>query len=304
MSREYTIYQVDAFTKEKFRGNPAGVVTCAEGLSEFEMQMIARELNNSETAFVFYPSNSIDHDLHIRFFTPTQEVPICGHATIAAHYVIAQERNLATTRVRQKCGIGILPVDIIKEQNGDYKIAMTQNSIVFGDILEGEVLEKLLESLHIQQDNLYDNVPVQIVSTGYAKVIMGIKSRELLNRLSPDMAALIKISRIINCNGFYLFTMDSPDDNILTHGRMFAPISGINEDPVTGNASGPLGGYLIQYGLVAPNHSSYEFAARQGEAMNRMGTVYVKVKLVGQTPQEVSIAGSAAVVFKTRITLD
>ena len=80
--RRYTVYQVDAFTKEKFKGNPAGVVINADGLTEAEMQKIARELNNSETAFLFSPT-SPDHDVWIRFFTPTIEVPVCGHATIA-----------------------------------------------------------------------------------------------------------------------------------------------------------------------------------------------------------------------------
>ena len=88
--RRYRVYQVDSFTTEKFRGNPAGVVPDADGLSEPEMQVIARELGNPETAFVLSPDGT-DHDVRVRFFTPTTEVPSCGHATIAAHYVRAVE---------------------------------------------------------------------------------------------------------------------------------------------------------------------------------------------------------------------
>lgn len=82
--KTYNIYQVDSFTKNRFCGNPAGVVLNANGLSEEQMQQIARELNNSETAFILSP-NSSHYDIEVRFFTPTKEVPICGHATIAAH---------------------------------------------------------------------------------------------------------------------------------------------------------------------------------------------------------------------------
>ena len=78
MRNMYNLYQIDSFTKEKLKGNPAGVITNADGLTEIEMQKIARELNNSETAFIF-SSDSDEYDVHVRFFTPTHEVPICGH---------------------------------------------------------------------------------------------------------------------------------------------------------------------------------------------------------------------------------
>lgn len=120
MTKKYNLYQIDSFTKENFTGNPAGVITNADGLTTDVMQKIARKLNNSETAFIF-SSNSSEYDVHIRFFTPTNEVPICGHATIAAHYARAIENKLQTSRVYHKTGAGILPVDIVKE-NDDYKI--------------------------------------------------------------------------------------------------------------------------------------------------------------------------------------
>jgi len=90
--RKYRIYQIDAFTKKRFEGNPAGVVANADGLTDLQMQAIARELNNSETAFILSPTSS-DHDVWVRFFTPTTEVPLCGHATIAAHYVYSMENQ-------------------------------------------------------------------------------------------------------------------------------------------------------------------------------------------------------------------
>lgn len=144
MARKYNLYQVDSFTKEKFTGNPAGVISNADGLTDYEMQKIARELNNSETAFIF-SSNGNEYDVQVRFFTPTSEVPICGHATIAGHYVRAIENELETSRIYHKTGAGILPVDIIKE-NDDYKIIMTQGKIEFGEIIDGINKEELLKS--------------------------------------------------------------------------------------------------------------------------------------------------------------
>lgn len=124
--KTYKIYQVDSFTRDKFHGNPAGVVPNADGLTEEQMQRIARELNNSETAFIFSPTSQ-EYDVEVRFFTPTIEVPLCGHATIAAHYVRAIEGNAVSGRVIQKTKAGMLPVDIIAE-DGDFSIVMTQGT--------------------------------------------------------------------------------------------------------------------------------------------------------------------------------
>lgn len=299
--RQYTLYQIDSFTKEKFTGNPAGVVSNADGLSEDEMQNIARELNNSETAFILSPESD-EYDVHVRFFTPLSEVPICGHATIAAHYARAIEKGMNTSRVYHKTGAGILPVDILKENN-DYKITMTQGKIEFGNIIEGENKKNLTKALKIDESELLENYPIQIVSTGHSKVMIGIKNIETLNGLKPNFDALCKLSNIIKCNGYYVFTMDSQNDNILVHGRMFAPAIGINEDPVTGNANGPLGAYLVHHNFVNHNNSLFKFKAKQGEAIKRAGMIDVQVAIENKEPVEVKISGNAVIVFKSKICL-
>lgn len=300
--RQYQVYQVDAFTKTKFSGNPAGVVLNADGLSEAEMQQIARELNNSETAFILSSDND-DYDVHVRFFTPTREVPICGHATIAAHYVLAIENQLENTRIYQKTGAGILPVDIVKEGD-DYQIIMTQGKIEFGDTLQGKTLTDLLNGLHLNADDLLEDYPVQIVSTGHSKVMLAIKNIKTLHALAPNMEQLKQVSEIINCNGFYVFTRDDHDSDALIHGRMFAPIAGINEDPVTGNANGPLGAYLVHHQQVKHDGALFSFAAIQGEAMKRPGKINVAVKISDNQPIEVQISGNAVVVYKTTLELN
>jgi PhzF family phenazine biosynthesis protein len=299
--RRYRIYQVDAFTTEKFQGNPAGVVPDADGLSEDQMQVIARELNNSETAFVLSPDGP-DHEVWVRFFTPTTEVPSCGHATIAAHYVRATEMSLPTCTVVQKIGVGILPVDVVKDESG-YQIVMTQGAIAFEKPFSGAHADEIVKALSLEANALDDRCPVQVVSTGHSKVLVGIRSRAVLNALTPDLTRLAEISGRIGCNGYYVFTLEPAAGDVLAHGRMFAPAIGIPEDPVTGNANGPLGAYLVRHGLAEPRDGVLSFRGRQGEAMGRPGTVEVEVEVEGGEPAVVRVAGRAVIVFQSELSL-
>jgi len=106
-----------------------------------QMQAIARELNNAETAFILSPT-APDHDVWIRFFTPTTEVPSCGHATISAHYVRALEKKLLPCTIQQRIGIGILPVDIVKDDSGT-RIIMTQGNIEISDPVDVKIQTRI-----------------------------------------------------------------------------------------------------------------------------------------------------------------
>ncbi len=309
MDKSYTLYQVDSFTKELFKGNPAGVVTNADGLTDDQMQMIAREMNNSETAFIF-SSDEDDHKIRIRFFTPKTEIPTCGHATIAAHYVRAIENNLPSCTIKHKIGIGVLPVDIVRYGNdlptgqADYKIFMTQGKPEFISTLLSERQDEIISALDLNRSELNRKCPMQIVSTGHSKVMVGINNKKVLNSIKPDFSRLADISRKIKCNGFFVFTLDSDDTEILTHGRMFAPAIGINEDPVTGNAIGPLGAYLVKLKLVNFENVKFKFKAKQGEAIDRPGIVEVEVNVDDNgEPVLVKIGGVATIVFKTEFVL-
>ncbi len=299
--KTYRIYQVDSFTRERFSGNPAGVLPDADGLTEEDMLKIARELNNSETAFLF-SSDSDEYDVHTRFFTPMREVPICGHATVAAHYVRALEKGLCNARVFQKTGAGILPVDILR-QGDDLSIVMTQGKIQFGSFIEGAERKTLLAALGLKEGGLKEGYPLQIVSTGHSKVMVGINSATMLHTLRPDDGALVSLSHAIGCNGYYVFTADWTQDELPVHGRMFAPAIGIREDPVTGNANGPLGAYLVHHRLVRNNGHRFMFSAMQGEAMRRPGVIRVEVEIQSGEPTEVKISGSAVIVFRTEIMI-
>lgn len=295
------IYQIDSFTKEKFKGNPAGVVVNADGLSDYQMQQIARELNNSETAFLFSP-DSTDCDGVIRYFTPNTEVPICGHATIAAMYAKAIEEKLDSCILRFKTKVGILPFEIISENN-DYQIIMTQGNFELSSPFDENTSSRMIIALGLEKSDIDEKCPIQIASTGHSKVMIGIKNREKLNSLSPNYAALALLSKEINCNGYFVFTFDSDDAAILTYGRMFAPAIGINEDPVTGNANGPLGGYLVENKIIASENNTFEFNGRQGQKIDRLGVIKVKVSIEDDKPTLIQIKGDAVVVFRTEIEI-
>ncbi len=301
MNKKYKLYQVDAFTRTRFSGNPAGVVPDAEGLTDKQMQAIARELNNSETAFIL-PADGTDHDVRVRFFTPTTEVPTCGHATIAAHYVRAIEYQLPACTVLQKIGIGTLPVEVTRHGT-DYHIVMTQCNVEFLGEMNSKEREILLSALDLHENDLDNRCPIQHVSTGSSKIIVGVKSRAKLDSLMPDRNVLMEINQTVSNKGYFLFTLDSDDPDILTHARMFAPQIGIDEDPVTGNGNGPLGAYLVKNKLFQYNGTLFEFKSQQGEAIGRPGIAHVSVEIEEDKPTRIRVGGDAVIAFKTEIEM-
>jgi PhzF family phenazine biosynthesis protein len=297
-----TVYQVDAFTKERFTGNPAGVVLDARGLSDDEMQRIAFELGNPETAFLF-PAEGEGHDLRIRYFTPKTEVPLCGHATIAAHYTRAVINGLPAGTVVQRGLAGDLPV-ILDHENGDYRVTLTLAPPTFQPPLGDAYVTRVLAALGVETQALLPDAPIQVVAAGHGKVMVGLRDRATLFALSPDMTALAMLSREIACYGYHVFTFDTGDDRLLTSCRMFAPAIGIPEDPVTGNGNGPLGAYLVHHGLVPHDGQCLRFLSAQGASVGRPGVVHVAVDIEHDQPVRIRIGRDAVIVFKAELYLD
>ena len=297
-----TLYQVDSFTDAPLAGNPAGVVLDARGLSDALMLAVARELNNSETAFVL-PADGPDHDVRVRFFTPTTEVPTCGHATVAAHFARAVEHELPSGSLVQKTGAGLLQRIDVRREGGRIDIGMHQGVADFGPELETGQVGRLVAALGVDHGDLLEAAPVQVVSTGHSKVLAELRSRAVVDRLNPDLAALTALSREVGSNGFFVFTRATGDDRLLTWSRMFAPAIGIPEDPVTGNGHGPLGAYLVRYGLAPASDGELAFTGRQGWAMGRAGDVHVSARRRPDDGIEVSVAGTAAIAFRAALQL-
>ena len=292
------VYHVDAFTSVPFRGNSAGVVLHADGLSEAQMQLIARELRHSETAFLL---TSDDSDVRIRYFTPTVEVPICGHATVAAHHVRAKVLGLGNSTVWQTSLAGRHRIDIEASDN-DYHISLEQGVPGFEAPLEGAVRAAIIDALHLSEDDMLPGLPIQVATTGHSKVMIALKPEVDIDALSPDLAALTAISKQIGCNGFFPFQIRPGKSE--TDGRMFSPAIGIVEDPVTGNANGPMGAWLVHHNLMAHDGKTLHVQGHQGRALGRDGIVDVTVTIRDNQPEKVTISGSAVILFHAEWAID
>ncbi len=288
---EYPIRIVDAFTKTPFAGNPAAVVFDADGLSVAKMQSVAREMNLSETAFVQASSRA---DFRVRFFTPTKEIPLAGHPTIATmHALVEAGRIIVGTehiRVTQELNAGVLPVDLIRDTDL-LTVVMTQATPVFGD----EVPTKdMAAALGIGPDDVMPGLPCRVVSTGTPQAMVPVQSIDVLRRLAPSTGMLEELERRHGFFSLHVFAMDAMDAENTTHARHFAAGAGIAEDPVTGSATGGMGAYLWQYGL----NRSGRFRAEQGHLMGRPGVVTVEVEGAGDRPDVVRISGTAVTVLR------
>ncbi|HEU0305728.1 MAG TPA: PhzF family phenazine biosynthesis isomerase, partial [Lysobacter sp.] len=291
-----------AFTTRRYEGNPAGVVANAAGLEDTQMQLIARELNNSETAFIL-PAEGPDHDVRVRFFTPTTEVPVCGHATVSAHYVLALEDGGAGVR-RQLTGAGVQRIETAAV-DGDYRIAIQQNPPVFHPPLPEALASEVAAALGIGVDALDPRCPLQFVSTGHGKLLVGVRDRATLQALQPDAQRLVALGPRVDSRGFFVFTLDTPpEDEAYTWGRMFAPAIGVGEDPVTGNANGPLGAYLVKHRLIGVRDGQTRYRARQAAGSGRGGWMDVQVRTEKGEPVAVQIEGRAVVCFRTTLPRD
>lgn len=300
-SRSFRTFQVDAFTSRLFTGNPAGVVLDADSLDDAEMQAIARELGGGDTAFV-HAASQPDHDLRVRFFTPTREVPFVGHATVAAHVVRAQALRLDSQRVRQLSGTGIVEVDVQRRADA-VQVGIRQQAAARVRAIEHGELETLLDALGIGSSDLDPRCPVEIYARSSTRLLLAVRTHAALARLKPDLAALARLTPHLGADGFFVFTLESATPGCLTESRMFCPAIGIAEDAVSGNAHGMLGAFLVRNGVLAASGGVARFRGSQGAALGRPGQVDTEVEVTNGAPGTVRIAGTGVVVFATTLTL-
>jgi PhzF family phenazine biosynthesis protein len=302
MSRSVRVFQVDAFTSERFCGNPAGVVLDADTLSEHDMRALARELNNGDTAFLMNP-DAPDHDLRVRFFTPRSEAAFVGHATLAAHAVLAALRLAPRRRQKQKSGL--VAVDTFPGEPA--RIAIRQPPPSLGRSLAAPELDAVLQALALTRADLDARCPAMIAGHGSTRLLLGVGDASVLARVGADLARLRALSAQLAVPGYFLFTLHPSLASVFSEARMFCPALGIDEDPVSGNAHALLGAYLLQHALLAPagprtDPDTIEFTGAQGHFVGRPGRVTVSLRLEQTVLRSVSIMGEAVIVFAT--TLD
>ncbi len=294
--------QVDAFTRKPFTGNPAGVVTDTAHLRAADMQNIAREINVSETVFIL-PAESEKNDLKLRWFTPTQEVDLCGHATIAAFHVLAEEGQfglqvdepqsfLVETRV------GVLTVDVEWLDLRPYikfAIPVPRFFPYPGDI------RYLCGALGLADIELSQKVKPQITDLGFCFV--PVKNLESLETLEPNQHLLRKLNERHDLNGFAVVTTDTGDLEEDWVMRFFAPSLGIFEDPVTGAANGPMAAFLWENGFLDRSKKHFSFRALQGDNIGRPGIVRINMVIKDDEVNMIQIAGEAVSVIDGSIRL-
>ncbi len=272
---EINIYQIDAFTNTSFGGNPAGVVPDSRFLTEDEMQLVAKEMNLSETAFL---TQLYEDFFHVRFFTPEREVDLCGHATIGAFYTMASKGYIkpideGSKIVFQKTKAGKLGVELIYKDGKIDKVFMDQaEAKSYGRILD---LEELAQAMGIDPEDIgHEEIQVQpeIISTGLLSIMVPVKSKEILDNLKVDLDLIRKISKDNKAVGIHAFYLPEIDSKTV-YTRNFAPILGIDEESATGTSNGALMYFLKKEKLTSRDN----ILAYQGESIDRPSEIFCRI---------------------------
>jgi PhzF family phenazine biosynthesis protein len=238
--------------------------------------------------------------MQVKFFTPRHAVPFVGHATIAAQYVRAKKEGKPAGKVRQRTGAGIVEIEVM-EVDGDSRIAITQSPASRGPIVPDHHRRQVLNALGISSPNLHVDCPLQILTKGNSRLLIGLRSPALLGSLKPDFEELARLTPHVGAEGFFVFALSESNGQLGTESRMFVPALGIPEDPVSGNAHGMLGVYLVNHELMTPANGGVKFRGKQGQWVRRPGAVEVEVECSGKVAQSVRIVGDAVIVFEAEV---
>ena len=267
------VYVTAAFSKDNKGGNKAGVVLVRSELTSVQKAAIAKEMGYSETAFVL---DSDKADYKLQYFTPTEEVPLCGHATIAAFSTLKLLNMLDKPDCTIETEAGILNIHI----KDDGLILMEQNRPAYLEVLDSDIFTGCIERNFIDH-----RFPIQIVSTGLNDVMLPVDSVEHLEQLSPDFEMIANMSKEKEIVGVHAFTMIKESD-VTAICRNFAPLYGIDEESATGTASCALACYLFKYYKQQP-----QYIFEQGHNMGEISRIVVNLSYHGGVIDSVFVGG-------------
>jgi trans-2,3-dihydro-3-hydroxyanthranilate isomerase len=295
MPRKTPFILIDVFTSRPFGGNQLAVFTDAAALSSSEMQELAHEMNFSESTFVTPPDSSGAR--RVRIFTPKHEMPMAGHPTVGTTWVLASRGEIAldSPSVDATLLLGIGPVTVTIESTGgkpDF-VWMAHREAEFG--AKRTDSKQIAEALGITAADIRDDLPIQIVSTGFPFMFVPIRTLDALAKCAPNptaLAGLFKPSDQIL--PVYMFVANESGE-FAPRSRMFAPFTGVPEDPATGSASAPFGAYAATYGLINPAPKA-SFLIRQGVEMGRPSEIHVEVARKDSGAFAIRIGGRCAIV--------
>lgn len=276
------VYVASAFSKNEKGGNKAGVLIDDYNLSIKQKMKVAEILGYSETAFI---SKSDKADFKLEYFTPVEEVPLCGHATIATFVVLNNLKKLKKSSYKIETKSGILNIQI-----QDDIILMQQNLPNYYNIIDKSEVEDCIDI-----EVLNTNYPIQIVSTGLKDILVPINSRESLKKLAPDFEEMKKISKEKDVIGMHMFTLNNTDE-LTAVCRNFAPLYGIDEESATGTSNCALACYLYKYGI---KKNKYIF--EQGYELNNPSQIIVYLEENNNEISNVLVGGKGYIVEEVKI---
>jgi len=304
--------QLDVFTDRPFCGNPLAVFPETSELTDERMQQIAREMNLSETVFVLPPKDE-NALRRLRIFTPTQELPFAGHPVVGTWYCLAREgmvplpeNGTGWAHIKQEVGIGVLPVDIEFKDGDPSQVVMTQGKFeIVNEIEDWQEQAEIARALGLAREDLDENLPIQSVSTGNSMLLVPVRSLADLGHCRVNLALLSEVYERAKATGCYAFTRETIEiGEARAHARFFVGMN-IGEDPATGSAAGPLGGYLVYHDAagVEPVDGVCRFVIEQGDFMNRPSRIGLEVKGKAGKIEEVRVGGTAVVVARGELEI-
>lgn len=286
-------YFVDVFAATPLTGNPVAVVPDADGLTEAQLRAIAREFNQSETAFVLAPELP-GATVRLRSFTPVgAEVFGAGHnalgcwlwLALAGRLPAAAIGSLAQAGLAQQIGGDVLPVRVRREPGGSVVVSMDQSPPQFGNIAADR--GALAAALGLAEDDLVAGDPAQVVATGAGHLLVSLRDRAAVDRAVPHPAELAAALAGVGGEGCYIYTRERPEgDDAAAYARFFNPTMGIAEDPATGTAAGPLAALLVRRAQIEPGPAFIE----QGHALGRPSRIQVRA-----SGPSVTVSGSGLI---------
>jgi trans-2,3-dihydro-3-hydroxyanthranilate isomerase len=302
-NRRLHFVQIDVFTSRRLQGNQLAVFTDARGLSDAEMQSIAREVNFQESTFVLPRAGAVEREqgIKVRIFTPDEETPFGGHPSLGTAMVLHNRMAKegvgagAVSRIVLDLKVGKIPVTFTRDLEGELFGEMQQIDPVFGKIHDRAVVANLLG---VKPTDISDTAPIQSVSTGLQFAIVPLNSLDVLKTLKPRLSEIeAYFSGESTLTDFYYVTGDTRDEKVTLRAR---GIDSIGEDPATGSAAGCTASWLVRYGLQKSGETLH---IEQGVEMQRPSHIYASAAKHGDKITGVRVGGHAVEVAQGEYTL-
>ena len=287
--RRFAVTQFDVFTSVPLKGNPLAVFHDATGLSDDEMQAIAREMNLSESTFVFPRPADIEKErgVRVRIFTVQEELPFAGHPTLGTAFALREATN--TSEIRLELNVGTVPVHFEDAVGKPTFGEMTQIDPSFGATHPREMISQVTG---IPLDDIAPDFPIQTVSTGVPFTILPLRDLAAAQRLHINHP---RASEYLGASGgkfFFCVTRETVDASARLHARM---LFYNGEDPATGSASGCAAAWMVRYGIARPDE---RVMIEQGVEMCRASKIFVRASLSNDRVVNVRVGGNVVEVLR------